>query len=109
MMGKGYVSQLEYDIILELYPKYSRGTSKMGKGPRDILARMGKIVGSGVMREKIRNMLEYFDTDILSSMRSQLDTLQIRKKREETKQALAIFCLRCRTKHPRRECLLDQI
>jgi hypothetical protein len=40
--------------------KYSRGTSKTSKGPRDILERTGKIVGSGVTREEIRNMLEEF-------------------------------------------------
>jgi hypothetical protein len=50
-------------------------------------------------------MLEDFKTNILSSLSSQLDTLQMKKKREETKQALDIFCLRCRTKHPRREFL----
>jgi hypothetical protein len=31
------------------------------------------------------------------------------KMREETEQALAIFCLRCRMEHPRKECPLDQI
>jgi hypothetical protein len=48
-MGTGDVSQLEYNIILELCRKYSRGTSKTGKGPRDILERMRKTVGGGVM------------------------------------------------------------
>jgi hypothetical protein len=39
-MGGGDVSELEYDTILELCLKYSRGTSKKGKGSRDILARL---------------------------------------------------------------------
>jgi hypothetical protein len=84
-MGGGDVSQLEYDIILELCHKYSRGTSKTGKGPRDILTRTGKTVGGGVTRVDIKNMLEDFKTDILSSLSSQLDTLQMKKKKEETK------------------------
>jgi len=40
----------------------------MGKGPRDILARMEKNIGSGVTRGEIGNMLEDFKTDILSSL-----------------------------------------
>jgi hypothetical protein len=60
---------------------------------------MNKIVGSGVTREKIRNMLEDFEIDILSSPSSQLDTLQMKKKREEIEQSLAIFYLRCGMNH----------
>jgi hypothetical protein len=41
-MGGGDISQQYYDVILELCRKYSRGTSKIGKGPRDILTRTGK-------------------------------------------------------------------
>jgi len=52
-MGGGYVSQLGYDTILELFHKYSRGTSKIGRGPRDILARTGKNNGGGVTRAEI--------------------------------------------------------
>jgi len=49
-MGGGYVSQLDYDIILELCLKYFRGTSKTSKGLRDILARTRKTIGSEVTR-----------------------------------------------------------
>jgi hypothetical protein len=66
------------------------------------MERTGKTVGSGVTRAEIKNMLEDFKIDILSSLRSQLDTLQMKKKREEIEQALATFCPRCRTEHPRR-------
>jgi hypothetical protein len=45
----------------------------------------GKTVGCGVTREDIKNMLEEFKTDILSSLSSHLDTLQMNKKKEETK------------------------
>ena len=52
-------------------------------------------------------MLEDFMTDILISLRSQPDTLQMKKK-EEIKRDLSIFCLKCRTKHPWKEFSLDQ-
>jgi len=83
-MGGGDISQLDYDVILELCHKYSRGTSKTRKGPRDILKRTGRTIGSGVTRVEIGNMLEDFKTDILSSFIFELDTLQMKKKREET-------------------------
>jgi len=49
-MGGGYVSQLEYNIILEVCHNYFRDTLKTGKGPIDILERTGKTVGGGLMR-----------------------------------------------------------
>jgi hypothetical protein len=85
LMGRGDVSQLEYNIIVELFHKNSRGTSKTSKGPRDILERMGKTTRSGVMKEEIKNMLEDFKTNIISSLSSQMDTLQRKKKQEEIK------------------------
>jgi hypothetical protein len=39
-MGGGDVSQSDYEVILEICRKYSRGTYKIGKGPRDILERI---------------------------------------------------------------------
>jgi hypothetical protein len=56
--------------------------------------------GGGVTREKIKNMIEEFKSDILSSLRSQLDTLQMKKNKEDTEQALAIYPPKCRMKHP---------
>jgi hypothetical protein len=53
----------------------------MGKGPRDILTRIGKTIGGGVTRVEIKNMLEDFKTDILSSLSSQLDTFQMRNNK----------------------------
>jgi len=79
-MGEGDISKLEYNIILELGRNYSRGTSKTIKGPIDRLERTRKTVGRGVMRPEIGNMLEDFKTDILSSLSSQLDTLQTKMK-----------------------------
>lgn len=69
-MGGVDVSQLEYDTILEIYRKYSRGNSKTCIGPRDILARNGKTGRGGVTREEIINMIGYFKNYILISMSS---------------------------------------
>jgi hypothetical protein len=37
LIGKGDISQYDYDVILELCQKYSRGASKIRKGPGDVL------------------------------------------------------------------------
>jgi hypothetical protein len=54
-------------------------------------------------------MLDNFKTDILSSLSSQLDTFQAKKKKEEADLALAVFCPKSRKKYPLRECPLDII
>jgi len=43
------------------------------------------------------------------SFASQIDTLQVKKKQVEAEAALAIFCSKCREKHPLRECPLDKV
>jgi hypothetical protein len=107
LMSGGDISQLEYDTIIDLCCRHSKGTSKTSRGPRDILARTDKTTRGGVTREKIRNMIENFKIDLLSNLRFQLDTLQTRKKKEEIEQDLAIVLPKCRTKNPWKECLLD--
>ena len=42
-------------------------------------------------------------------MGSQLDALQAKKRQDEEQVAMSIFCPRCRTKHPQRECPLNNI
>jgi len=53
--------------------------------------------------------LEEFKTKMLSSFASQIDALQVQKKQAEAEAALAIFCSKCREKHPLRECPLDKV
>jgi hypothetical protein len=53
-MGGGDVSQLEYDTILELCRKYSRGTSKNRQEDQEIYwQEMDKTGRGGVTREEI--------------------------------------------------------
>ena len=63
----------------------------------------------GVTQMELDNLLENFNTDILGSMGSQLDDLQAKKRKDEEHEAMSIFCPRCRTKHPQRECPLNNI
>ena len=42
-------------------------------------------------------------------MGSQLDDLQAKKRQDEERAAMSIFCPRCITKHPQREFLLNNI
>lgn len=58
------------------------------------------------------NLFENFKTDILRTLSSQLDVLQVKKKHEkheELEKALSMFCSKCRKKHALRECPADSI
>jgi len=52
-------------------------------------------------------MLEYFKSDMLQTLALQLDTMNIKRKKEEEERALAIFLPRCTRRHPRNECSLN--
>jgi len=53
--------------------------------------------------------MEDFKSEMRQFLVMQLDTLQIQRKQEEAKRALAIFCPQCTRKHPRNECPLHSI
>ena len=63
----------------------------------------------GFIIVELRNLLENFKIDILGEMGSQLDALQSKKRKDEEWESMSIFCPRCRTKHPQRECPLNNI
>ena len=77
--------------IIEICKQYSRIKAKIGKSIRTT-----KPIG-GVTRTKLGNLLEYFKMDILGSISSQLDTLNIKWKLED--EALTTSCPRCRKRH----------
>ena len=58
---------------------------------------------------EIGNMLEDFKSDMLQTLTLQMDTMHIKRKQEEAERALAIFCPRCTTRHPRNTCPLNSI
>ena len=104
VMGKGDISNLPFEEISELCKKYSRGRAKSGK--RDISSKASKSAASAVTRAEIGSLLENFKTDLLSTLGTQVDVLKAKKRKEEQDEALAIFCPKCRQKHPLRECPL---
>ena len=101
-MAFGDVSQKSFEDIVKLCRKYSRSKAKAGKGVRDVKSSSG-----GITRLELGNLLEIFKTDILGTISAQTDTLNIKKKFED--EALAIFCLRCKKKHPIKSCPLNSI
>ena len=100
LMAVGDVSQKSFEEIVELFQKYSRSKSKAGKGVRAI-----KSVGGGVTRTELGNLLENFKIDILGTLSSQIDSMNIKKKFED--EALTIFCSRCKKRHPLKICPLN--
>jgi hypothetical protein len=87
---------------LELCRKYSRGTSKNRKRTKRYTGKnKGKTAGSGVTREEIGNMLEDFKTDILSSLSSQLDTLQIEEEEGGDKTSIGYLLSEMQNKAPK--------
>jgi len=46
---------------------------------------------------------------MINSFASQIDTLQIKQKQAKAEKALSIFCPKCRDKHTKRECPLNNV
>jgi hypothetical protein len=110
LMALGNISHKTFSKIYEMCNNYSRIRAKTGNNVQDPYSRNLKPVSSGgITRGEIGNLLENFKMDILSTIGSQLDTLNIKKKQEEEKATMNIFFPRCRRKHSSRECPLDNI
>jgi hypothetical protein len=109
LMGKGDIYQETYDNIVQLCIRCSRGSTRTRSGMQAPLTRNNNITNEGVTQAEVGNLLENFKTDILSTLTTQLVVLQDKKKQEEVKKTLAIFCHRCRKKHGPRECPLDVV
>lgn len=107
VMGKGDMSYIPFDEIVELCQKYSRGRSKIGK--RNVTSRASKSTTGGVTREEIGILLENFKTYLLSTLGTQVDVLKENKKQQQEEQTMSIFFPKCRKKHLLRECHLDNI
>jgi hypothetical protein len=83
-MSSGDISHKPFTEICEMCRNYSMIRAKNGKSVWDPYSRNLKIVSScGIKRVEIRNLLDNFKTDILSTIGSQLDTLKIKNKWEE--------------------------
>jgi hypothetical protein len=99
-----------FSKIYEMCKNYSRSRAKTWKNVQDPYNRNLKPISlGGITRAEIGNLLEKFKTNILSTIGSQLDTLKIKKKKEEENLAMNIYFPRYRRKHSSREFPLDNI
>ena len=108
-MEAGNISHKKISQIGEMCKNYSRSRGEVEKNFRESFSRnvRGNVPSSGgVTRVELGNMLENFKTDILGAMGSQLDALQAKKRQDEERAAMSVFCPRCRTKHSQRDCPL---
>ena len=91
---------------------YSISRGKVVKNFREPFSKniRGNVPSSrGVTRVELGNLLDNFETDILGAMGSQLDSLQGKRIQDKERAVMSIFCPICRTKHPQRECPLNNI
>jgi hypothetical protein len=109
LMGKGEIYQENYDNIVLLCIRCSRGSTRTRSGMRTSLTKNSNITSGGVTRDEVGNLLENFKEDIMSTLTTQLDVLQAKQKQAEAEQTFAIFFHRCRKKHGPRECPLDVV
>ena len=110
-MAGGDISHKTFAQINEMCKNYSRSRGEVMKNNREPFSRnvRGNIPSSGgVTRVELGKLLENFKIDILGGMGSQLDALQAKKRQDEERAAMTIFCPKCRTKHPQRECPLKK-
>ena len=107
IMGKGDIYQDNYNDIVDLCIKCSRGSSRLKPARREVNTRDSKDLGESITRSEIRILLEDFKTDILGTLTTQIDVMQAKQKQAIIEQNLAIFCLHCRKKHSHKECPLD--
>ena len=88
---------------------YSKLLLKTKPAEHDRFVRDNKISAEGVMQAEIGNLLENSKTDILRTLKTQLDIMQAKQKQVEAEQNLEIFYPRCRKKHNHKECSLHAV
>ena len=85
IMGKGDLYQENFDDIIDLCIRCSRGSTRLKPAERDMIARDSKIFGESITRTEIRNRLEDFKTNILGTLTTQLDIMQAKQKQAKAK------------------------
>jgi hypothetical protein len=84
-MSSRDIYQKPFADIAEYYKRYSLSQAKTGKSIRDPTNRIAKPTSEGVTRIELGNILENFKTDILHTISSQLDTMQIKRNKRKKK------------------------
>jgi hypothetical protein len=109
LMGKGDIYQETYDDIVLFCIRCSRGSSRTRSGIHTPFTKNNNITRGGVTRTEFGNLLEKIKMDIMSTLTTQLDVLQVKQKKIEVEQTLAIFFHNCRRKHGPRDFPLDVV
>ena len=80
LMGKGDIYQETYDDIVQLCIRCSRVSMRTKSEIQSPITRNNNITSGSITQEEIGNLLENFKTNILSTLTTQLDVLQVKKK-----------------------------
>ena len=99
----------EYDDIIKLCIRFSRGSTRLKPAECDMTSRDNKISSGGITHAEIGNLLEDFKTYILGTLTMQLDIMQAKQKQVEAEQNLVIFYPRCKKKHSQKECPMNMV
>jgi len=67
-MGQGDISKQEYENIIKVCIRCLGGSTWTKYGIQDPLSRISRTVGGGVIRVEIANLLQYFKTNMLSTL-----------------------------------------
>jgi len=106
LLAGGDIYQLPYEDIKTIFRNHSRAARKKGRSSQ---LKVNPSSSNSSIKGEIGNMLEDFKSEMLQTLALQMDTMHIKRKQEEAKRALAIFCPRCTMRHPRNECPLNSI
>ena len=75
IVGKGDISKESFENICDLCIQCSRGLARNGSGVRSVKGSSG-----GITKSEIGKLLDNLKTDILSTLYTHMDTLQVRQK-----------------------------
>ena len=104
IVGKGDISKDNFEGICDLFVQCSRGLARNRSGIRSVKGSSG-----GVTKVEVGNLLDNLKTDILSTLSTQMVTLQVKQKQLELDRTMAIFCPKCKKNHLEREFPLNSI
>ena len=115
LLGKGYISKESFQKIVELWKRYSRGSSRNNKREKwdkleqDVFDRTQKSSNGGATRAEIGNILENLKTKMMSSVSSEIDVMWEKQKQAVKYLTLGIFFPKCRKNHPLKEFPLTKV
>ena len=109
LMENGDIFQQEYKEIKTIVRNYFRANGNKNRSVRSLNYQPSNLVMPSISRFELGTMMDDMKFDILHSLTMQMETIQLKMKKEEVEKAPAIFCPRCRKKHENNEFPLDTI